>query len=127
MANETILIVEDSALNRKLVQAVLEPYNYHLLIAVDGEEAIEVATRERPDFILMDLQLPKVSGYDATQRLKSQPETADIPIVALTAHAMAEERERALAAGCDGYITKPIDTRTFPGQVRQYLDALEER
>ena len=125
MANETILIVEDSLLNRKLVQAVLGPHNYHLLIAVDGEEAIEVATRERPDFILMDLQLPKVSGYDATQRLKSQPETADIPIVALTAHAMAEERERALAAGCDGYITKPIDTRVFPGQVRQYLDARE--
>jgi CheY-like chemotaxis protein len=122
MANKTILIVEDSLLNRKLVEAVLEPYNYHLLIAVDGEEAIEIATRERPDFILMDLQLPKVSGYDATQRLKSQPETADIPIVALTAHAMAEEHERALAAGCDGYITKPIDTRAFPGQVRRYLD-----
>ncbi len=127
MANETILIVEDSLLSRKLVETVLQPHGYRLLVAADGEEAIEVATREQPDFILMDLQLPKVSGYDAAQRLKSQPETADIPIVALTAHAMAEERERALAAGCDGYITKPIDTRTFPGQVRQYLDALEER
>lgn len=127
MANETILIVEDSLLSRKLVETVLRPHGYRLLVAADGEEAIEVATREQPDFILMDLQLPKVSGYDATQRLKSQPETADIPIVALTAYAMAEERERALAAGCDGYITKPIDTRTFPGQVRQYLDALEER
>jgi CheY-like chemotaxis protein len=66
-----------------------------------------------------------VSGYDATEVLKSQPETAHITIVALTAHAMADERERALAAGCDGYITKPVDTRTFPGQVREYLDSGE--
>ncbi|MCK4473192.1 MAG: response regulator [Anaerolineae bacterium] len=126
MANETILIVEDNLLNRKLIEAILKPLGYRLLTAVDGEEGIEVATRERPDLILMDLQMPKVSGYDATEVLKSQPETAHITIVALTAHAMADERERALAAGCDGYITKPVDTRTFPGQVRQYLDALEE-
>jgi CheY-like chemotaxis protein len=125
MANETILIVEDNLLNRKLVEAILKPLGYRLLTAVNGEEGIEVATRERPDLILMDLQLPKVSGYDATEVLKSQPETAHITIVALTAHAMADERERALAAGCDGYITKPVDTRTFPGQVRQYLDSGE--
>ncbi len=123
MADETILIVEDSPLNRKLVEAVLRPHGYRLLIAVDGEEAIEMATRERPDLILMDIQLPKVSGYDATKILRSQPETAHIPIVALTAHAMADERERVMAAGCDGYITKPIDTRAFPGRVRQYLDS----
>ena len=123
MADETILIVEDSLLNRKLVETVLRPHGYHLLLAVDGEEAVEIATCERPDLILMDMQLPKVSGYDATRTLKSQPKTAHIPIVALTAHAMADERERALAVGCDGYITKPIDTRAFPGQVRQYLDS----
>jgi CheY-like chemotaxis protein len=126
MANETILIIEDNLLNRKLVEAILKPLGYRLLTAVDGEEGIEVATRERPDLILMDLQMPKVSGYDATEVLKSQPETAHITIVALTAHAMADERERAMAAGCDGYITKPVDTRIFPGQVRQYLDALKE-
>jgi CheY-like chemotaxis protein len=126
VANETILIVEDNLLNRKLVEAILKPLGYRLLTAVNGEEGIEVATRERPDLILMDLQLPKVSGYDATEVLKSQPETAHITIVALTAHAMADERARAMAAGCDGYITKPVDTRTFPGQVREYLDALEE-
>ncbi len=123
MANETILIVEDNLLNRKLVEAILKPLGYRLLTAVNGEEGIEVATRERPDLILMDLQMPKVSGYDATEVLKSQPETAHITIVALTAHAMEDERERAMAAGCDGYITKPVDTRTFPGQVRQYLDS----
>ena len=127
MANETILIVEDNLLNRKLVEAILKPLGYCLLTAVDGEEGIEVATRERPDLILMDLQMPKVSGYDATEVLKSQPETAHITIVALTAHAMEDERERAMAAGCDGYITKPVDTRVFPGQVREYLDdSLEE-
>lgn len=123
MAGETILIVEDSALNRKLVETVLKPHGYQLLLAVDGEEAVRVAAREKPDLILMDIQLPKVSGYQATQIIKAQPETAHIPIVALTAHAMAGDRERAEAAGCDGYITKPIDTRTFPGQVRGYLDA----
>ncbi len=126
MANETILVVEDSALNRKLVEAILQPHGYRILIAVDGAEGIEIATREKPDLILMDMQMPKVSGYDATQTLKSQPETAHIPIVALTAHAMADERERALAIGCDDYITKPIDTRAFPGQVREYLDRVGE-
>ena len=126
MANETILIVEDNLLNRKLVEAILKPLGYRLLTAVNGEEGIEVATRERPDLILMDLQMPKVSGYDATEVLKSQPETAHTTIVALTAHAMADERERAMEAGCDGYITKPVDTRVFPGQVREYLDAPEE-
>lgn len=123
MANETILIVEDSLLNRKLAEAVLKPHGYRLLIAVDGAEGIKVATREKPDLILMDMQMPKVSGYEATQTLKSQPETAHIIIVALTAHAMAGERERALSAGCDGYIAKPIDTRTLPVQVREYLDS----
>ncbi len=125
MTRKTILIVEDSAMNRKLVTTVLRPHGYNLLIAVDGEQAIEIATREQPDLILMDMQLPKVSGYDATQTLKSQPETANIPIVALTAHAMDGERERATSAHCDGYITKPIDTRAFPGLIRQYIDLRE--
>jgi len=126
MANETILIVEDSLLNRKLVEAVLKPHGYRLLIAVDGKEGIEVATREKPDLILMDMQMPKVSGYEATQALKSQPETAHIIIVALTAHAMESERERALSAGCNGHITKPVNTRTLPVQVREYLDSPEK-
>ena len=123
MADETILIVEDSALNRKLVETVLSPYGYHLLIAVNGEEAVKVATREKPDLILMDVQLPKMSGYDATRILKTQPETSHIAIVALSAHAMEGEHERAREAGCDGYITKPINTRAFPDQVRDYLDS----
>jgi CheY-like chemotaxis protein len=125
MPDETILIVEDSAMNRKLVTTVLRPHGYNLLIAVDGEQGIEIATRERPDLILMDMQLPKISGYDAAQTLKSQPETAHIPIVALTAHAMENERERAMASCCDGYITKPINTRTFPDLMRRYLRGVD--
>jgi CheY-like chemotaxis protein len=124
MADETILVVEDNLLNRRLLEIILESHGYRLLVAVDGREAIEIATRERPDLILMDMRLPKVSGYDATQTLKSQPETAHIPIVALTAYAMVDERQRALAAGCDDYITKPIDTRAFPDQLRHMLDSL---
>lgn len=127
MAGETILVVEDSPLNRKLVETILRPLGYRLLIAVDGLEAIEMAARERPDLILMDMGLPKMDGYTATRHLKSQPETAGIPIVALTAHAMAEEQERALSAGCDGYITKPIDTRAFPDQVRAFLSPSGKR
>jgi CheY-like chemotaxis protein len=123
MAGETILVVEDSALNRKLVETVLHSQGYRLLNAVDGEEAITIATREQPDLILMDLGLPKVNGYEATRLLKSRPETAHIPIVALTACVMADERERAIALGCEDYITKPIDTRAFPDQVRRHLDA----
>lgn len=126
MSNETILIVEDSKLNRKLVETILRPHGYRLLIAVDGREAINVATRQRPDLILMDMQLPKTSGYDATRTLKAQPETADIPIVALTAHAMEDERERAMATGCDGYITKPINIRAFPDQVQDHLNRLNQ-
>ena len=125
MTHQTILIVEDSLLNRALVTTMLQPHGYNLLIAADGEEAIEIATREQPDLILMDMQLPKISGYDAAQTLKSQPETAHIPIVAMTADVMASERGRALAVGCDGQIFKPMDTRAFPDQVRQYLDLRE--
>lgn len=118
---ETILVVEDNAIGRKLVETVLKPHGYRLLFAITGPEAIEIATRERPDLVLMDMKLPGISGCDAVQTLKSQPETANIPIVALTAHAIGDARQRAMDAGCAGYIVKPIDTRAFPGQLRQYL------
>lgn len=121
MSNEKILLVEDSPLNRRLIEAVLKPRGYRVLVAEDGQQGIDIATAELPDLILMDVQLPGVSGYDATRILKSRPETRHIPIVALTAHAMTDERDRAVAAGCDGYIVKPIDTRAFPDQLREYL------
>jgi len=122
MAGETILIVEDNPVNRKLLVTVLRPHGYRLLTAVDGEEAIAIACLELPNLILMDLQLPKMNGYTATQRLKEIPETAKIPVVALTAHAMPEERNHAQQVGFDGYITKPIDTRVFPSQIRSFLE-----
>ncbi len=119
--NETILLVEDSPLNRRLIEAILKPRGYRLLVAEDGQKGIDIAVAERPNLILMDVQLPEVSGYDATRILKAREETRHIPIVALTAHAMSDERDRAVAAGCDGYIVKPIDTRAFPDQIREYL------
>lgn len=119
--HETILIVEDNFPNRKLIEAVLRPRGYILLIATNGIEAIELACREKPDLILMDLQLPVMSGYETTRRLKNLAGTACIPVVALTAHVMAEDRKQALASGCDGFIAKPIDTRAFPYDIRQYF------
>jgi two-component system, cell cycle response regulator DivK len=121
MPEKTILIVEDNDVNRKLLLTVLRPYGYRLLVALDGEEAVQIASQEIPDLILMDLQLPRVNGYTATQRIKAQAATACIPIIALTAHAMAQQQEHAFQVGFDGYITKPINTRTFPGEIRQFL------
>lgn len=122
MGNETILIVEDNPVNQKLLVTILRPHGYRLLTANDGEEAIAIALQELPQLILMDLQLPKMNGYAAMQRLKEHPETACIPVIALTAHAMPEERYYAQQVGFNGYITKPIDTRAFPSQVRTYLE-----
>jgi len=103
-----ILIVEDVEYNRDLLVQLLEE-DYGIVCAADGAAGIEAAVRERPDLILMDLSLPGVDGWEATQRLKARPETAAIPVVALTAHAMQGDEERARACGCDDYLTKPID------------------
>ena len=116
-----ILIVEDNALNRALLLAVLKPEGYELLVAENGLHGIEMAQREQPHSILMDVMLPGISGYDATRRLKANPATRHIPIIAITANAAPAERDRALDAGCDGYLSKPIDTRALPKQVRLFL------
>jgi CheY-like chemotaxis protein len=103
-----ILIVEDVEYNRDLLVQLLEE-DYEVVTAADGAAGIEAATRERPDAILMDLSLPEVDGWEATRRLKARPETEAIPVMALTAHAMQGDEERARACGCDDYLTKPID------------------
>lgn len=121
MPLKTILIVEDNLVNQKLITTVLRPHGYRLLTAVDGEEAVRVASQELPDLVLMDLQLPKMNGFTATQQIKQQAETARIPVVALTAHAMPEQQEMAKKTGFDGYITKPIDTRAFPDLIVEFL------
>jgi CheY-like chemotaxis protein len=103
-----ILIVEDVEYNRELLVQLLED-DYEVVTAADGAAGIEAAARDRPDLILMDLSLPGLDGWEATRRLKARPETEAIPVIALTAHAMQGDEERARACGCDDYLTKPID------------------
>jgi CheY-like chemotaxis protein len=104
-----ILLVEDNEMNRDMLSRRLQRKGYEVLIAVDGEVGVMMAASERPDVILMDMSLPVVDGWEATRRLKGTPETASIPIIALTAHVMNGDRDKALAAGCDDYDAKPID------------------
>ena len=104
-----ILIVEDNEMNRTMLMRRLGRLGFDVIVAVDGRAAIASAQRLRPDVILMDLSLPVIDGWTATRQLKSDAATAHIPVIALTAHAMLEDRERAFAAGCDAYETKPID------------------
>jgi two-component system cell cycle response regulator DivK len=116
-----ILVVDDNQDSRELVVKLLKNKGYEMIEAADGEEALEKAVSERPDLILMDIAIPKVDGYEVTKRLKSLEEFKGTPIVALTAHAMRGDREKALEAGCEGYISKPINIRELPEQVRSFL------
>ena len=120
-SSQKILVVEDNQDNRELVVKVLKINGYHVIEAVDGEEAIEKTRAENPDLILMDLFIPKIDGYEVTRRLKRDRDLKSIPIIALTAHAMKGDMEVALAAGCDGYIPKPIDVRELPKQIEHFL------
>ncbi|MDZ4716965.1 MAG: response regulator [Roseiflexaceae bacterium] len=104
-----ILLVEDNEMNRDMLSRRLERKGYQILIAVDGSQGVAMARSETPDLILMDMSLPVLDGWEATRQLKADPQTKIIPIIALTAHAMASDREQALAAGCDDYDTKPIE------------------
>lgn len=117
-----ILIVDDNEDSRDLVAKVLKQWDYLIVQAVDGEEALAKVASEKPDLILMDRSLPKMDGLEVAKRLKSNAATNKIPIVALTAHAMRGDREKALAAGCEGYIPKPINVRTLAEQIRLYLE-----
>jgi two-component system, cell cycle response regulator DivK len=121
MANIRVLIVDDTELNRKVVKTVLLAQGFEVLEAEDGEQAVMIATEEMPDIVLMDVQLPKIDGYEATRRLRAQESTQDMQIIALTAHAMPGETERAQDAGCNGYISKPINTRTLVEQITAHL------
>jgi CheY-like chemotaxis protein len=105
----TILIVEDNELNRDMLSRRLQRRGYDVLLAVDGEDGLDVARANAPDLVLMDMSLPTVDGWEATRRMKSDDALRHIPVIALTAHAMANDRDKALAAGCDDYDTKPIE------------------
>jgi two-component system cell cycle response regulator DivK len=113
MSGRRILLVEDNPLNRELLETVLVRAGYEVLVAPDGESALAAAHATHPDLILMDLELPGLDGLEATRRLKADPATRGIPILALTAYAMRGDEERARRAGCDGYLTKPINRRTL--------------
>jgi len=112
-----ILLVEDNEMNRDMLSRRLQRRGHEVLIAVDGAEALRVAGEEQPELVLMDLSLPVMDGWEATGRMKADPQTASIPIIALTAHAMGADRERALAAGCDDFDTKPIDMERLTGKI----------
>jgi CheY-like chemotaxis protein len=123
--NYVILVVEDNERNLKLVRDVLEYAGYDVRVARTGEDGITLAVSEPPDLVLMDLQLPGIDGMEALRRLRESPRTAGIPVVAVTAQAMKQDRERALAAGFNGYVEKPISVRAFPDQVRMFLSGGE--
>jgi two-component system, cell cycle response regulator DivK len=121
MAPAVILIVEDNPRNLKLVRDILRHLGYSTLEADNAEDGLELARSHRPELILMDVQLPGMDGVDALARLREDPDTAALVVVALTAFAMKEDRERFLAVGFDGYLEKPLDVRQFPGQVAAFL------
>ena len=113
MENKTILVIEDDAFSMKLVTSLLEIGNFNILEALDAETGIRLAREHQPDLILMDIQLPGMDGLSATRAMKYEPALNNTPIVALTANAMVGDKEKALEAGCTGYISKPIDVRAF--------------
>jgi two-component system cell cycle response regulator DivK len=117
-----ILLVEDNELNRDMLSRRLTRKGYEVICALDGLEAVTQAASERPDLILMDMRLPELDGWEATRRVKDDPETQAIPIIALTAHAMAGDREQALAAGCDDYDSKPVDLKRLLAKIEALLD-----
>jgi len=111
---EKILIVEDNPQNMRLLKMVLRAGNYTLLMATDGEEALDVAMKEHPDLIIMDIQLPKVNGLEVTRKLRETPAFSRTPIIGVTAYAMKGDKERVIESGCDAYLSKPINTRELP-------------
>ena len=125
MSGEPILIVDDNSTNMKLVRILLASEGYDVRTAADAEEALNVLKEFYPRLILMDVQLLGIDGLELTRRLKSDPATRDITILGLTAYAMKGDKERIIAAGCDGYVPKPIDTRTLPELVAGYLQPME--
>ncbi len=117
-----ILLVEDNETNRDMLLRRLQRKGYEVVIAVDGEEAIAIARSEHPELILMDISLPVMDGWEATRQLKASSETQNIPIIALTAHAMPGDREKSLEAGCDNYDTKPVDLKRLLGKMEALLE-----
>jgi CheY-like chemotaxis protein len=117
----TILLVEDNELNRDMLSRRLMRKGYQVLIAEDGAKGLSAAMEGKPDLILMDMSLPVIDGWEVTRRLKAEPETRAIPVIALTAHALSTDREKAMAAGCDDYDTKPVELDRLLGKIENLL------
>ena len=118
---EKILIAEDNPQNMRLVEMTLRNRDYTLLRATDGREALDIARRELPDLIIMDIRLPGISGLEVTRKIRENPATSRIPIIGMTAYAMKGDREKLMEAGCDAYLSKPINTRELPGVITVML------
>lgn len=116
-----ILVVEDTEDNRKIIRDLLSSVGYELIEAVDGAEGVVSAQRERPDLILMDIQLPVLDGYEATRRIRAIPELAAVPIIAVTSYALSGDEAKTRAAGCDGYVAKPFSPRQLLAKIREFL------
>ena len=116
-----ILIVEDNPENMRLLEMTLRARGYTLLKATDGEKALDIAMRKRPDLIIMDIQLPKMNGLEVTKKLRETPAFSHTPIIAITAYAMKEDKEKVIASGCDAYLSKPINTRELPKVIAKML------
>jgi two-component system cell cycle response regulator DivK len=120
--SKRILVVEDHEDNRNILRILLENSGFQMLEACDGEHALKSAAADRPDLILMDIQLPGINGYDVTRRIKADPELHAIPIIAVTSYALSGDAAKARAAGCDGYVTKPYSPRDLLRKIREILD-----
>ncbi len=116
-----ILLVEDNEMNRDMLSRRLSRNGFEVVMAVNGQEGVDLALAQKPDLILMDMSLPVLDGWEATRRVKADPATAAIPVIALTAHAMAQDREQALAAGCDDFDTKPVELPRLMGKINALL------
>ena len=117
-----ILLVEDNELNRDMLSRRLTRNGFEIIIAIDGQQGVTMATSEKPDLILMDMSLPIIDGWEATRRIKADPATNSIPVIALTAHALVQDREKAMAAGCDDFDTKPVELPRLMEKIRSFLD-----
>ena len=120
--SKRILVVEDQDDNRRILRDLLTASGYELIEAVDGEQGLAAAQKERPDLILMDIQLPVMDGYEATRRIKADPASSSIPIIAVTSYALSGDEEKARAAGCNDFVPKPYSPRQLLAKIRQYLD-----
>ena len=116
-----VLLVEDQEDNRQIVSDLLTSVGYELLVATNGQEGVDMAVAQRPDLILMDIQLPVLDGYEATRRIKADPTLHQIPIIAVTSYALSGDDVKALEAGCDAYVTKPFSPRALLAKIREYI------